>query len=100
MNRLAPIALVESGINNRPVRKGQRSMRTKPNAFATSIIVITLISFVQASAGGNDRETEVRSTIEAFYKAFDEGFTQPADFATEDWNHINPFGGRTRDREA
>jgi uncharacterized protein (TIGR02246 family) len=75
-------------------------MRTKAHAFATSMIVITLISFVQASAGGNDREAEVRSTIEAFYKAFDEGFTQPADFATEDWNHINPFGGRTRDREA
>jgi uncharacterized protein (TIGR02246 family) len=24
----------------------------------------------------------------------------PADYATEDWNHINPYGGRDRGREA
>ena len=75
-------------------------MRTKAHVFTASLIVITLISLVLPSAGGNDREAEVRSTIEAFYKAFDDGFTQPAEFATEDWNHINPFGGRTRSREA
>ena len=73
-------------------------MRTK--YAATFLIAIALISVVPFLAQGNDRETEVRSTIEAFYKAFDDGFTKPADYAAEDWNHINPFGGRTRGREA
>ena len=75
-------------------------MRTNANLVTALLIVITLIPVEPAPAQGNDREAEVRSTIEAFYKAFDDGFTQPADFATEDWNHINPFGGRTRGREA
>jgi uncharacterized protein (TIGR02246 family) len=75
-------------------------MRTNAHSLTASLIVVTLISVMPATVWGNDREAEVRSTIEAFYKAFDDGFTQPADFATEDWNHINPFGGRTRGREA
>jgi uncharacterized protein (TIGR02246 family) len=32
--------------------------------------------------------------------AFDDGFVAPADYATEDWNHINPYGGHDRGREA
>src|SRR6476646_5951661 len=75
-------------------------MLKNANSVAASLIVITLISVVPAPAQGNDGGAEVRSTIEAFYKAFDEGFTQPADYAAEDWNHINPLGGRTRGREA
>ena len=74
-------------------------MRTNAHSFTASLIVITLISVVPAPVRGNDGEAEVRSTIEAFYKAFDDGFTQPADYAAEDWNHINPLGGRTRSRE-
>jgi hypothetical protein len=27
-----------------------------------------------------------------------EGFNRAPDFTTEDWNHINPLGGRTRGR--
>jgi len=73
-------------------------MRPNPHSLTASLIVATLISIVPP-VWGNDGEAEVRSTIEAFYKAFNEGFTQPADFAAEDWNHINPFGGRTRSRE-
>jgi uncharacterized protein (TIGR02246 family) len=75
-------------------------MRTNQNCVTAFLIVITLILVVAAPVQGNDREAEVRATIEAFYKAFDDGFTHPADFATEDWNHINPLGGRTRGREA
>ena len=75
-------------------------MRTNPNYVTAFLIIITLISIVPAPVQGNDREAEVRSTIEAFYKAFNDGFTKPADYAAEDWNHINPFGGRTRGREA
>ena len=74
-------------------------MLTNPLSLAASLIVATLISIVPASVWGNDSEAEVRSTIEAFYKAFNDGFTQPADYAAEDWNHINPLGGRTRSRE-
>lgn len=73
-------------------------MRISP--LAVSLILVTLILFVPPSVRANDSQAEVRSTIEAFYKAFDDGFTQPADFATEDWNHINPLGGRTRGRDA
>jgi hypothetical protein len=38
--------------------------------------------------------------MRAFYKNFNEGFTRTADYATEDWNHIDPNGGRNRGREA
>src|SRR5256885_13870419 len=46
------------------------------------------------------KEAGVRAAIQAFHKAFDDGFTGPAEYATEDWNHINPYGGRGRGREA
>jgi len=46
------------------------------------------------------KEAGVRAAIQAFHKAFDDGFTGPAEYATEDWNHINPYGGRDRGREA
>ena len=75
-------------------------MRTNAHSLTASLIAIALTSIMPATVWGNDSEAEVRSTIQAFYKAFDDGFTQPADFAAEDWNHINPFGGRTRGREA
>jgi hypothetical protein len=81
-------------------RKGQESMRPSANYLTALLIVITLISVVPAPVQASDREAEVWSTIEAFYKAFNDGFTKPADYAAEDWNHINPFGGRTRGREA
>jgi uncharacterized protein (TIGR02246 family) len=42
----------------------------------------------------------VCSTVMEFYAAFDAAFAGPADFATEDWNHINPTGGWTRGRES
>lgn len=75
-------------------------MRISTHSLAVSLFVITLISLAPAPLRAADKEAEVRSTIEAFYKAFDEGFTQPADFASDDWNHINPLGGRARGREA
>jgi ketosteroid isomerase-like protein len=47
-------------------------------------------------------EAQVRQAVQAFYAAFNSpnGFERAADFATEDWNHINPFGGRTDGRPA
>ena len=39
--------------------------------------------------------------MQTFYDAFNaHGFGRAAEYTTEDWNHINPFGGRTRGREA
>lgn len=46
-------------------------------------------------------EAAVRRTVEAFYATFNShAFDRVAEFTTDDWNHINPFGGRTRGREA
>lgn len=41
----------------------------------------------------------VRKPVESFYSGFNEGFMRGADFATEDWTHINPYGGWTRGRD-
>ena len=43
---------------------------------------------------------DVRIVVQKFYTAFDEGFVEPVDFATEDWHHINPFGGVNRTSDA
>ena len=64
------------------------------------IVILGLFLRVPCAALSDDREAAVRTAIRAFYKAFDDGFVGPADYATEDWNHINPYGGRDRGREA
>jgi ketosteroid isomerase-like protein len=66
--------------------------------FTLSIVVLLLFAPCVAMSGNDERD--VRSAIQAFHKAFDDGFTGPADYATPDWNHINPYGGRDRGREA
>jgi uncharacterized protein (TIGR02246 family) len=65
-----------------------------------AIVVVGLFLIAPRAALSGDREAAVRTAITAFYKAFDDGFVGPADFATEDWNHINPAGGRDQSREA
>src|SRR5262249_48863802 len=74
--------------------KGRSSLK------AITITIIGLLLVIPPAALSDDRDAAVRTTIQAFYKAFDDGFTGPADYATEDWNHINPYGGRDRGREA
>ena len=64
------------------------------------IVILGLFLMVPCAALSADREAAVRTAIQSFYKAFDDGFVGPADYATEDWNHINPLGGRDRGREA
>ena len=46
-----------------------------------------------------DRESRVREAVSSFYTAFNSGFVGPADFATEDWNHISPSGAWTQGRD-
>ena len=64
------------------------------------IVILGLFLMVPCAALSDDREAAVRTAIQSFYKAFDDGFVGPADYATEDWNHINPLGGRDRGLEA
>lgn len=67
------------------------------------LLLVASALVVGASAPAAARESRAAAALApvmAFYRAFDEGFVRPADFATEDWNHINPGGGRTRGRDA
>ena len=58
--------------------------------------IIVFGMFVPGFAFAADDEAAVRHVVQAFYMAFDEGFVKPVDFATDDWYHINPFGGIDR----
>jgi uncharacterized protein (TIGR02246 family) len=64
------------------------------------IVILGLFLMLPCAAMSDDREAGVRTAIQSFYKAFDDGFVDRPDYATEDWNHINPYGGRDRGREA
>src|SRR6516225_7133281 len=57
------------------------------------------IGLVSCSSDRNDQEARVRAVVADFYRSFGEGFIKPADYATEDWNHISPYGGRDHGRE-
>src|SRR5262245_13091072 len=67
------------------------------------LITVFLLGLSLCSTGSARRqgdEAAARKPVEAFYAAFNEGFTGAADFATDDWAHINPYGGWTRGRES
>jgi uncharacterized protein (TIGR02246 family) len=57
---------------------------------------IAILSLLPAIAFGAGRDDDVRATVQAFYTAFDEGFVHEVRFATDDWYHVNPFGGVDR----
>ena len=63
-------------------------------------ILLPGLAFVPGFAFAADDEAAVRDVVRSFYTAFDEGFVKPVDFATDDWYHINPFGGVDRGLEA
>ncbi len=75
-----------------------RRLSLRPGWILLTFMAVCLTTPVPALS--EEREAKVRTAIQAFYKAFDEGFTGPANYAAEDWNHINPDGGRERGREA
>ena len=62
--------------------------------------IIVLGMLLPGLALAADDEAAVRHVVQSFYQAFDEGFVQPVDFATDDWYHINPFGGIDRGSQA
>jgi uncharacterized protein (TIGR02246 family) len=64
--------------------------------------VLAIAVFAAACAGeasSPPSEDAVLAPVRAFYAAYDAGFPDAADYATDDWNHINPLGGRTRSKE-
>src|SRR5690606_172672 len=70
------------------------------NMRAVFVAMAWVLALAPAGALGNDREAQVRKTVEKFYQAFDEGFEKPVDFAATDWYHINPYGGVDKGVEA
>ena len=62
--------------------------------------VITLLFLVGAQAQIPSKEKQVRQAVQLFYDAFNaHGFGHAAEYTTDDWNHINPFGGWARGRK-
>jgi uncharacterized protein (TIGR02246 family) len=57
--------------------------------FATATFSKTLV----------EDETEARGAVQSFYKSFDAGFPDEADFATAEWNHIGPTGDWIKGRD-
>ena len=64
------------------------------------VFVFALSLVAPYRTGAANADGEVRATIQKFYDSFNDGFLGPADYATQDWNHINPSGGRTQGRDA
>jgi uncharacterized protein (TIGR02246 family) len=63
-------------------------------------VVASLVA-VSGAVAQTSNEAQVRQTVQSFYAAFNaHEFDRAAEFTSEDWNHINPGGGRTRGREA
>jgi uncharacterized protein (TIGR02246 family) len=63
-------------------------------------VVITLTSITGVLAQTSKDEKAARQSVQSFFDAFNaHSFDGVAKFTTEDWNHINPFGGRTNGRK-
>ena len=66
-----------------------------------SVLMCLICPTPYAVAGQSEDEAKVRHSVEAFYKTFNSHkFDQTSEFATDDWNHINPSGGWARGRDA
>jgi uncharacterized protein (TIGR02246 family) len=64
------------------------------NFFGITLVLPMVCSGgAQAAQSGN---AAVMAPVRAFYQSYNDGFNGPANFATDDWNHINPGGGRTQ----
>lgn len=72
------------------------------NIMTVSLLGAFLLSLPSLVIAQTPRgEKEVRQAVQSFYDAFNShGFDNAAKYTTEDWNHLNPFGGRTRGRAA
>lgn len=63
--------------------------------------IFSLIAVMGAHAQAPNPDEQVRRAVQAFYAAFNgHDFGHASDYTTDDWNHINPYGGWTRGRAA
>jgi uncharacterized protein (TIGR02246 family) len=63
-------------------------------------MVAGLFFVATLSAQTSKAEAGARRAVQSFFEAFNaHNFDRASDFTTADWNHINPFGGRTDGRE-
>ncbi|HEX8279420.1 MAG TPA: SgcJ/EcaC family oxidoreductase [Segetibacter sp.] len=66
--------------------------------FICAIITLVFVTGIFAQTSKNEKGA--RQAVQSFFDAFNShSFNDVARFTTEDWNHINPFGGRTNGRE-
>lgn len=64
-------------------------------------VVFCLSLIAGACNQTSNQENEARQAVLSFYDAFNKHeFENVQNFTTEDWVHINPFGGETIGREA
>lgn len=75
-------------------------MRIPPALAAVALVLCSCSPTQPQSKSRETREREVRAAVQEFYSSFDDGFTKPADYATEDWYHINPYGAVDKGRDA
>jgi uncharacterized protein (TIGR02246 family) len=77
----------------------ERILMKKAIISLLTMSVVSISSLISAQT--SNKENDVRKAVQSFYDAFNaHGFDRANEFTTEDWNHINPFGGRTRGRSA
>jgi len=65
------------------------------------LTLCVLVFGTPVSSQNKASENAVIDAVKAFYAGFSDGkFSNAEAYSTDDWNHINPFGGRTVGREA
>jgi uncharacterized protein (TIGR02246 family) len=63
-------------------------------------VILSLVFVTGIPAQTSKEEKGARQAVQSFFDAFNShSFNDVAKFTTEDWNHINPFGGITNGRE-
>lgn len=63
-------------------------------------IIFIFLALTSCTPPTGNRDANVKAAVAEFYQSFDEGFTKPADYAAEDWYHINPYGAVDKGRDA
>ena len=68
-------------------------------AILAAMLILTWGVVVNGQSGAEEKQ--VREAVQSFYNAFNShDFDSAIEYTTEDWAHINPFGGWTQGREA
>jgi uncharacterized protein (TIGR02246 family) len=74
-------------------------MKTLPYMLCVTIALMIAPGVVAQTRP--ESQSDPRQAVRSFYEAFNShSFRGSESYTTEDWNHINPLGGRTRGRNA